>query len=266
MHYPLCWLLVFIAPMSTIRAQSISDFAGPWKGELTQPGTTFDFDLDLRVAEGNKLTGSTRVGTKGTAFFGRMSVEAAVNGSSLFFQERKIIEQNLDPAISRWCIKSARLTLTSDRLEGIWSQPGCNEGSIRLVKKREPICGDPGIVDQMPTTSVPVAYGPHLYEVRNTICSTSSPGCSKSAVFLTMLRSRSYVAPTSNRKPVENCAETILQFPGDSYAPIKTTVTAKGGEYSATNYTLPGHLLHPGKVLSRRPNFVQRIHSISTFS
>ena len=46
-------------------------------------------------------------------------------------------------------------------------------------------------------------------------------------------------------KPVVNCREKTLTGKN----PIRTTINSN--DYSITNYTLPGHIFHPGKITRR---------------
>lgn len=93
-----------------------------------------------------------------------------------------------------------------------------------------PGCEDPGVV--------------------TTLCHTSMLGCTVDNVFVIMLQSVSYVAPTNEIAPVHNCKDTDLPagFIPSAVLPQPITTTVNGDQRSISNWTRPGHIFHPGKI------------------
>ena len=85
----------------------------------------------------------------------------------------------------------------------------------------------------------------HYYDHSNIICNNTQGGCNRENVFNTMISQMRFIAPTTSSVPVRHCRETTLPIKN----PIKTTINDKS--YSIINYTLPGHMLYPGKVVRR---------------
>jgi hypothetical protein len=59
-----------------------------------------------------------------------------------------------------------------------------------------------------------------------------------------MLEQARFIAPTYDQDPVTNCKRTLLY--GYHWNPIRTTVDEE--RLQIVNYTLPGHMFHPGKI------------------
>ena len=90
--------------------------------------------------------------------------------------------------------------------------------------------------------------GYHEYGVQNKICDSSLRECTRDLVFSTMLSQTQHIVPSEDVSPVENCQIINVNLPvifigQDS---IRTIIDRE--QYSATNYTLRNHFLHPGKV------------------
>ena len=85
----------------------------------------------------------------------------------------------------------------------------------------------------------------HYYEHTNIICNKAQSGCSREAVFNTMTSQMRFIAPTISSNAVKHCSEVTLPIGN----PIKTTINHQS--YSITNFTLPGHMLYPGKITRR---------------
>jgi hypothetical protein len=85
----------------------------------------------------------------------------------------------------------------------------------------------------------------HYYDHSNIICNNTQGGCNRENVFNTMISQMRFIAPTTSSVPVRHCRETTLPIKN----PIKTTINDKS--YSIINYTLPGHMLYPGKIVRR---------------
>lgn len=91
----------------------------------------------------------------------------------------------------------------------------------------------------------------HFYSNANLICTKTQIGCTRQTVFNMMISELRFIAPSMSSAPVANCQENLLM--GIKYLssgdPIRTTVN--NPFLSITNYTLPGHTFHPGKVVRR---------------
>jgi hypothetical protein len=73
------------------------------------------------------------------------------------------------------------------------------------------------------------------------ICSSAEhPDCTPELVYETMLSQARFQTRTPNRTKVGNCQEVE--------APDPVTIVIDGDGLEATNYTRPGHPLHPGKA------------------
>ncbi len=105
------------------------------------------------------------------------------------------------------------------------------------------------------------AQNPQYHYYRNnslvTICSTKTPGCTKEAVFNTMISQVRFLAPTDSEEKAMSCKEEVL-IPGfgfKGYYPefynntIKAEINPE--KLLATNYTLPGHMFYPGEIRRR---------------
>jgi hypothetical protein len=123
-------------------------------------------------------------------------------------------------------------------------------------------CGDPGIV---------LDYDPnhdeyHLYPSDYTtdtnssgeafqtkICSKdTTPYCSADIIFDLMVSDARFIAPTAQQHRVKHCTRTLvdlslLGIPLARVNPIRSMVSRE--VRTVTNYTVPGHLLHPGRVV-----------------
>ncbi|NCR66244.1 MAG: hypothetical protein GPJ34_06480 [Microcystis aeruginosa LL11-07] len=83
----------------------------------------------------------------------------------------------------------------------------------------------------------------HFYVVENVICSKTNADCTKDKVFQVMISQEQFIVPSLlDDKPVKQCR--IKTLTGGN--PIRTTIDQN--DYSITNYTLPKHMLYPGKI------------------
>lgn len=100
----------------------------------------------------------------------------------------------------------------------------------------------------------------HFYFVESLICTTEEfPKANKNFIYNFLLGNVSYVAPTYNKAAAVNCAKVIcnlgaitvdLKYFGDFVPgndPILTVINKS--RYNITNFTLPEHRLHAGKVI-----------------
>lgn len=130
-------------------------------------------------------------------------------------------------------------------------------------QQTSPTCDVPGVVYDYDTTNP--KYHKYPTPVQTTICSKSNcANCSTENVLATMLGNRSLTAPTLEVSPVDkntcSTGNVYLEIPPGGYVdsmgiqrdgvvipnnPIASVVTDSG----IVNYTLPGHMLHPGKVI-----------------
>ena len=102
-------------------------------------------------------------------------------------------------------------------------------------------CTDPRIITSYDSNNPNYHYHDHS----NIICNKTQGGCNRENVFNTMISQMRFIAPTTSSVPLRHCRETTLLIKN----PIKTTINDKS--YSITNYTLPGHMLYPGKIVRR---------------
>jgi hypothetical protein len=126
------------ATIQTRLAANPSRFRGNWAGILTQPGRTFNYEMNLRRAGGKRFVGTSVITfLDDPSIFGVMTLRGSVVNGSLLFKETQITDQNLPPN-ARWCYKGGRLKLSNSSngtvLRGSWSDPGCNSGEVRLQK------------------------------------------------------------------------------------------------------------------------------------
>lgn len=141
--------------------------AGEWTGTLVQsegPGIgQYVFSLNLTQAN-TTIGGTSRIEIGNSEFFGVMSLEGAISGTTLTLQETEITSQNVSPT-TPWCIKRAVLEIQSannvaSRLSGSWdTADSCGSGTIELTRSGgqptiEEVCGDgidndnDGLVDE----------------------------------------------------------------------------------------------------------------------
>ncbi|MCU0514857.1 MAG: hypothetical protein MUE40_20065 [Anaerolineae bacterium] len=119
-------------------AQDTVNLAGAWYGMIyQQPGALSSY-YDLRVTftqDGDQISGTARVNVTGDSTeYGVMSLTGYRDGDTLHYTETGLLESGLSPDW-RWCFKNATLTLNGDTLSGRWSSPGCNPGTMTLVRE-----------------------------------------------------------------------------------------------------------------------------------
>lgn len=114
--------------------------------------------------------------------------------------------------------------------------------TIQCVGSGESPCGDEDIQDEYDEND----SRHHYYVTENKICLLTVSGCTREKVFEIMLSQISFVTPDAfDQRPVESCKKIVLSSGGGNN-PIRTLVRAN--DFSITNYTLPGHIFHPGRV------------------
>ncbi len=92
----------------------------------------------------------------------------------------------------------------------------------------------------------------HFYSVvSKPICNISERGCTKELVYEVLTSDVRFVAPTFDDTsiPVNDCGIYRVQFFPLVPAGGNICVRTNSAQKSLTNYTLPNHFLHPGKVL-----------------
>lgn len=110
------------------------------------------------------------------------------------------------------------------------------------------ICNDNTILDAFNSNSDKY----HCYTIRTQICNQLlNPNCTKENIYNIMKSNVSFQAPTDDVSPVNDCGTFYLNdvpwwYNILSNNPIK--VKLNDSNFSATNYTLPNHMFHPGKV------------------
>ena len=92
--------------------------------------------------------------------------------------------------------------------------------------------------------------------IETQLCTKADKNCTREEVFRVFLSNSQFIAPTGDTQPVTNCKVTMVDISrfglqnmgiGIGANPIQSIVDLQN--YSVTNYTLPGHLLYPGKVV-----------------
>lgn len=92
--------------------------------------------------------------------------------------------------------------------------------------------------------------------IETQLCAKADKNCTREEVFRVFLSNSQFIAPTSDTQPVTNCKVTMVDISrfglenmgiGIGGNPIQSIVNLQN--YSVTNFTLPGHLLYPGKVV-----------------
>lgn len=107
-------------------------------------------------------------------------------------------------------------------------------------------CGDDAVIEQYS----PEDKSYHSYSVVTEVCTKGGPECTADKVFDVMLRDKRRISPTRETGPVTSCGSTNVRIPFYEYlrpSPIRTFVDRDGRR--VINYTLPGHELHPGRVV-----------------
>jgi hypothetical protein len=92
--------------------------------------------------------------------------------------------------------------------------------------------------------------------IRTKLCDKRDSRCSKASAFRLMLSDSRFIAPTEDSNPVTNCKVTSVDITrygmnrvglAITGNPIRSVVDVTS--MAVTNYTKPGHFLHPGKVV-----------------
>jgi len=108
---------------------------GRWSGTLSQPGTDFDFELDLSQC-GTRVSGTSN--TQSGEYYVKMQLQGTVNGMMFSFSEESPPLESNAAQGTYWCIKSVQLDwlpACPERLEGTWQQLGCNSGTVSLIRQ-----------------------------------------------------------------------------------------------------------------------------------
>ena len=120
----------------TIQLQRSTDpfipIDGYWGGTLSQPGTTFPFELSLSQSSGS-ISGTSTI--QSGSSYATMELIGFIVGDFVLLQETSIIDSNNS---TNWCIKTIELTTSSNggtQLDGEWNDPGCNSGTVTLQKQ-----------------------------------------------------------------------------------------------------------------------------------
>lgn len=108
------------------------------------------------------------------------------------------------------------------------------------------VCSDRDIQSTFSPSDITYHRYPAVGGILTRICDKADPRCSRQSVFSAMLSNAKFVAPTDDTALVFDCKITFVNILFLPNNPIRTVVDP---DYSLTNYTLPGHFLHPGKVV-----------------
>lgn len=140
------WKFILVALANLLSCLVIGQtngFQGKWIGYLTQPNgiwtDTFWFNMELQEYLSNEFQGVSRIGVRGTDFYGVMSLTATATNEGLKFQEIQISNQNRPTTVEngRWCIKNGVLKLSNNgnELFGPWTaEYGCPPGNIHVFR------------------------------------------------------------------------------------------------------------------------------------
>jgi hypothetical protein len=125
---------------------TFSSFGGTWQGKLTQPGTTFDFQLALNQSN-DGVTGTSTI-RKEDGTYAILSLNGTASESRVTLEEKEFIEQTTEGGWY-WCVKTMSLNFSIvegvPSLEGAWSDPGCNSGNVYLQQPNSPVATVDGL-------------------------------------------------------------------------------------------------------------------------
>lgn len=122
---------------------SAADVTGTWTGTITQPRgpvvPIFDVEFTFTQAGDGTISGTRTIRVpEQPQYYGILSLKGKMIDQTMTFSEISVIEQNLPPSASRWCLITATLTYTSPgpTLTGPWQAPGCSPGDIKITKSK----------------------------------------------------------------------------------------------------------------------------------
>jgi hypothetical protein len=141
-----------------LAALSLDDFrlTGVWKGVMRQPHGPYEvYDVTMELAQdGDRVRGITRVTTVDNAYWGDLRFEGRLEGTTLFFHDAEIIDDNLGIFLA-WCTKGGYMLVDprEERLRGPWRASFCMPGTVdvHFLGEKKPL--HPGApIAQLPST------------------------------------------------------------------------------------------------------------------
>lgn len=125
---------------------TLDDFrlTGVWKGVMRQPHGPYEvYDLTMELAQdGDRVRGITHVSTVDNAYWGDLRFEGRIEGTTLFFHDAEIIDDNLGFFLG-WCAKGGYLLVDprEERARGPWKASFCMPGTvdIQFLGERRPL-------------------------------------------------------------------------------------------------------------------------------
>ncbi len=118
-----------------LAALSLDDFrlTGVWKGVMRQPHGPYEvYDVTMELAQdGDRVKGITHVTTVDNAYWGDIRFEGRLDGTTLFFHDAEIIDDNLGIFLA-WCTKGGYLLVDprEERARGPWRASFCMPGTV----------------------------------------------------------------------------------------------------------------------------------------
>lgn len=125
---------------------SLDDFrlTGVWKGVMRQPNGPYEvYDVTMELAQdGDRVRGITHVTTVDNAYWGDLRFEGRLEGTTLFFHDAQIIDDNLGIFLA-WCTKGGYLLVDprEERARGPWKASFCMPGTVdvQFLGERRPL-------------------------------------------------------------------------------------------------------------------------------
>lgn len=106
---------------------------GVWQGAMRQPGGPYEvYDVTMQLEQhGDRVKGITHLSTIDNAYWGDLRFEGRLEGTTLYFADAEIIDDNLGIFLA-WCLKSGYLLVDqkSDRMRGPWKAGICAPGAV----------------------------------------------------------------------------------------------------------------------------------------
>jgi hypothetical protein len=113
---------------------------GFWLGVLYQDTGGFSSDYPyamniIQPANSEQVTGVAYITVQNAGIFGELSFEGTYRNGQLQFTDIAVLRETLNLATAAWCMKTGTLTLTDDVLQGAWTAPECDPGTIELRRR-----------------------------------------------------------------------------------------------------------------------------------
>lgn len=244
------------------HAQSVSEnFLGDWSGEVLQAdiGWYYWTDININQLQLNQISGTSDYPTLQCG--GNLTLVSVGANQIRLFEHITFLNRQIANCVDGYVV----LNLNDiNHVNFNWYlRNGRHATFDQTLNRSQPIlCNNP----QLEQHFSPHHPSYHHYDIETEICDMNEyPGdCSVENVFNFMKSGIGYQAPAPGGdfcKPVVNCASYDLV---SVFTPNRITTTVDSPNHSATNFTLPGHLFHPGfirrTVLKNGHKVVVRTH------